>query len=95
MENSERALIIWADYIKYRADLRGFELAKIENILRYSGERYSDTITRRMVAVGKHDDRLILIPYERSENSIIPITIHVITQQQIKFRLRTGRFIYE
>lgn len=95
MENSERPSIIWADYIKYRADLRGFELAKIENILRYSGERYFDAITRRMVAVGKHDDRLVLIPYEKQGNAIIPVTIHATTRQQINFRLKTGRFAHE
>lgn len=92
LENSETPSIIWSDYIKYRADLRGFELAKIENILRHSGERYFDTITRRMIAVGKHDDRLVLIPYEKKGNAITPITIHATTRQQINFRLKTGRF---
>ena len=28
--------IIWTDYMKYRARLRGFDLAKIEHIVRYS-----------------------------------------------------------
>ncbi len=95
MEDLEKASIIWSDYIKYRADLRGFELTKIENILRYSGERYFDTITRRIIAVGSHDDRLVMIPYEKSDDSITPITIHTTTRQQINFRLKTGRFVYE
>jgi len=86
---------IWSDYIKYRAESRGFDLTKIEKILRYSGERYFDTVTHRLVAVGKHDDRLVMIPYEKSVDSIKPVTIHATTRQQIKFRLKTGRFVNE
>jgi hypothetical protein len=36
-----------------------------------------------------------MIPYEIEEENIIPVTIHVTTRQQIKFRLKTGRFINE
>lgn len=95
MGNPEESVIIWSDYLKYRAELRGFELSKIENILRYSGEKYFDTVTRRLIVVGKHDDRVIIIPYEKHGNEIIPVTIHATTHQQIKFRLKTGRFVYE
>ena len=89
----DQALIRWSDYLKYRAELRGFELAKVEHILRYSEERYFDTATRRMIAVGKHDDTLVIVPYEELNNTLIPITIHAIMRQQINFRLKTGRFI--
>jgi hypothetical protein len=91
----EESVIVWSDYVKYRAELRGFELSKIEKILRYGTERYSDTATRRLIVVGKHDDRLVIIPYEEHGNELAPVTIHVTTRQQIKFRLKTGRFIYE
>ena len=94
MQTSEESVIVWTDYMKYRAKLRGFELSKVENILRHSGERYFDTTTQRLIAVGKHDDRLVIIPYEKHGNEITPITIHVTTRQQIKFRLKTGRFMY-
>ncbi len=95
MVDPEKSLIIWSDYLKYRTELRGFELSIIENILRYSGERYFDTVTRRLVVVGKHDDRLVVIPYDKHGNEIIPVTIHATTRQQINFRLKTGRFTYE
>ena len=95
MEYSERPSIIWSDYIKYKADLRGFELTKIENILRYSEERYYDNITRRMIAIGRHDEHLVIVPYEEKGNTIIPVTIHATTRQQINFRLKSGRFIHE
>jgi hypothetical protein len=74
-------------------DLRGFELEKIEKILRYSVERYFDTGTRRMIAVGKHDNRMVMVPYEEKEDTITPVTIHATTRQQINFRLKTGRFV--
>jgi len=48
-----------------------------------------------MIAVGKHDNRLVIIPYDKSVDSIMPVTIHATTRQQIKFRLKTGRFIHE
>lgn len=95
MGTPEESVIVWTDYMKYRAKLRGFELSKVENILRHSGERYFDTTTQRLIAVGKHDDRLVIIPYEKHGNEITPVTIHVITRQQINFRLKMGRFIYE
>jgi hypothetical protein len=80
--------------MKYRAKLRGFELPKIENILRHPAEKYLDTATKRSIAVGKHEDTLVIIPYEKHENEITPVTIHATTRQQINFRLKTGRFIY-
>ena len=85
--------IIWSDYLKYRADLRKFDLKKIEQILRFSGEKYYDTETNRLIVVGKHEGTLVLIPYEDYNDRIEPITIHATSRQQIKFRLKTGRFI--
>lgn len=95
METPEKFSIVWTDYIKYRADLRGFEPKKVEDILRYSGEIYFDTVTRRLIVLGKHDDRLVLVPYEKKEDEITPLTIHATSRQQINFRLKTGRFIHE
>jgi uncharacterized DUF497 family protein len=86
---------IFTDYIKYRATLRGFDLDEIENILRYSQEKYFDVETERKIVIGKHNDNLVMIPYEIEEENIIPVTIHITTRQQIKFRLKTGRFINE
>ncbi len=88
-------ICIFTDYIKYRAELRGFDLMRIESILRYSLERYFDIETQRRIVVGEHGNRLVMIPYEESETELTPITIHATTRQQIKFRLSTGRFMYE
>ena len=92
---NDKFIIIWTDYIKYKAKLRGFDIAKIEDILRYSTERYFDTTTLRSVVIGKHHNQLTAIPYQINGKEIIPITIHAITRQQIKFHINTGRFINE
>ncbi len=48
------------------------------------------------MVVGKHNNDLVLIPYEENPDLIMPVTIHVTTRQQVRFRLKTGRFvIYE
>lgn len=72
MGDPKQLSIIWSDCFKYRADLRGFELTKIENILRYSEERYFDIITQRKVAVGKHDKLLGLVYLTRSRKLPLP-----------------------
>ncbi len=92
MNRREKISITWTNYMTYRARLRGFDLAKIEDIIRYSTERYFDTITQRTIIVGRHDDKLVLIPCEEKGNEVIPITIHITTRQQINFRLKAGRF---
>jgi len=48
-----------------------------------------------MVAIGRHDNVLAMVPYEEEENLLMPITIHAIRRQQINFRLKNGRFIHE
>ena len=84
--------IVWAEYMKYRARVRGFDLERVEHIMRYSTERYFDLATQRRVVVGRHGKALVLVPYEREGESATPVTIHVTTRQQVDFRLKTGRF---
>ena len=88
-------VINWSAYLKYRAALRGFDLAKLEEIIGRSTERYLDTETGRSIVVGRHDRQLVIIPYEITEEAITPVTVHAITRQQIRVRLRTGRFTHE
>ena len=93
---AKRHSVVWTDYMKYRAKLRGFDLARIEEIVRHSPERYFDVATRRHVVVGRHGNTLVMIlPYEIGGDSITPITVHATTRQQINFRLRTGRHTHE
>lgn len=88
-------MIVWTDYLKYRAGLRGFDLAEIERIVRGGEERYLDTVTGRMIAIGKHGRLLVMIPYDMMGDDIIPVPIHATTRQQINFRIKSGRFRHE
>ena len=85
-------MIFWTEYLEYKARLHGFDLTIIEQVVRYSEERYFDTTTHRLIAVGRHDSRLIIVPYEKEGDMITPVTVHATTRQQITFRLRTGRY---
>jgi hypothetical protein len=88
--------IIWTEYFKYRVKLREFHLERIEEILRYSTERYYDTSTDRLVVVGSDANIMIIVPYEQNEPDIIaPITVHATNRQQINYRIKSGRFRYE
>jgi hypothetical protein len=87
-----RMKVIWTDYLKYRVELRGFELATIEQIVLFSEERYFDTATLRMIAVGRHTGWLVMVPYEEKGETVIPVTIHSTTRQQINLRVKTGRY---
>ncbi len=69
----------WTDYLRYRARLRGFDLARIEHILTYSTERYFDATTQRHIVIGRHGDDLVMIPYEPNDDAVTPVTIHVTT----------------
>ena len=62
-------VVIWTEYLKHRARVRGFELPTIEQIVRFSDERYYDTVTQRMVAVGRHGHRLVIVPYDREDDT--------------------------
>ena len=91
----EKATIVWTDYMKYRLTLRGYDLTTVEHILRYSSERYMDTVSGRMVAIGRHEKLLVIIPYEQKSGTVTPVTIHATSRQQINSRLKSGRFLNE
>jgi hypothetical protein len=84
--------LVWTEYLEHRARMRGFPLATIEKIVRFSEERYLDTVTQRMVAIGSDGRRMLMIPYELEDDILTPITVHATTRQQIHLRVQTGRF---
>ena len=89
------ATIVWTQYMKYLLSLLGYDPAKVENLLRHSAECYMDTVTGRAVVIGRHESLLVMIPYDRDGDTLTPVTIHAITQQQIISRFRSGRLKYE
>lgn len=88
----DEATIQWTEYMMYRVRLRGFDVAKVEQIMRYSGERCLDTATNRLAVVGRHDERLVMVLYEQVGDTLTPVTIHATSRQQINFRVKSGRF---
>ena len=76
----------------YRIKVRGYDARRIEDIVRRSSERYADTESGRTVIIGRHDERLVMIPIEGGNKEIEPVTVHATTRQQIRFRLQSGRF---
>ncbi len=91
--NGRAPTYVWTEYLRHRAASRGFALGIIEQIIRFSWERYFDTWTRRKVVIGRHGNQLVLVPYEQDGDVVIPITIHSTTRQQINFYVLTGRFV--
>ena len=87
--------IVWTEYMAYRLSLRGYDLATVEHILRYSSERYTDTVTGRGVTIGRHEKLLVMIPYEREGDTLTPVTIHATSRQQVNSRLKSGRLKHE
>jgi hypothetical protein len=87
----EEATIVRTEYMEYRLKLRGYDVATVEHILRYSSERYVDTVTGRLVVIGRHVKLLVMIPYERKGSTLTPVTIHATNRQQINSRLKSGR----
>jgi hypothetical protein len=87
--------LTFTTYLKYRARTRKYDLQTIEEIVRRSNETYYDTATLRTVVVGKHGNRLVLIPYDSDERSITPVAIHAVPRAQLELRVKTGRFIHE
>ena len=78
--------------MRHRAEVRSFDLQIVEQLLDGSEERYFDTATGRMIAVGKHGSHLVAVPFEQEDDRVTPVTIHATTRQQINFRLKTGRY---
>ena len=95
VKRAASVVIVWTDYMKHRAELRGFDLSRIEHIVRFGQERYRDTATGRAVAVGRHGTSLVVVPFEQDGESITPVTVHATSRQQVEFRVKSGRFSRE
>ena len=40
----------------------------------------------------RHRFCTVIIPYDKDEDAIVPVTVHAITRQQIGLRFKSGRF---
>ena len=84
--------ILLTEYMSYRTKQRNYDFDLLEQVIRFSTEKYFDTETGRTVAVGRHREKLVLIPYDEDESTITPVTVHATTRQQVSLRVNTGRF---
>lgn len=91
----ETRRVVWTNYMRYRAGMRGFDLAAVENIVRYSTERYADLDTGRFVAIGRHASDLLVVAYEATDSELIPVTVHATSRSQVGMRVRSGRYRIE
>ena len=87
--------IMWTRYMQHRLHLRSYDQGTVEDILRYSSERYFDSVSGRLIAIGHHRDLLVMVPYDQEGSTMTPVTIHATTRQQINSRLKSGRFSNE
>lgn len=83
-------------YFLWRVTLRGFDLRRLDEILRHGAERYLDRETGRYVVVGRHDRRrLVAIVYEVEPRRMRPVTVHATTREQVSYRCSMGRYTVE
>ncbi|MCI5119659.1 MAG: hypothetical protein D3908_00370 [Candidatus Electrothrix sp. AUS4] len=54
-------------------------------------QRYEDVMTGRIIAVGRHGNILVMVPYEIRGSEITPVTVHATDRKQITARIRAGR----
>jgi hypothetical protein len=87
--------VVFTEYFRFRAELRSYSLAVIERLLRESPERYFDTESRRHIVVGRHDERLVMVAYERDGLSVRAVTVHAVSRQQVRLRVNSGRLKHE
>ena len=91
--------VIYSRHLQFRMQMRGIPEKMPERIYRESQQRYYNHHTLRRVAVMEvqHNRRrtLMMIAYDQFAEHADLLTIHPITKDQIRERLRTGRWTDE
>ena len=54
-----------------------------------------DVESGRSVVIGRHRDELVMLPFDRENDTITPVTVHVTTRQQVNFRLKMEGLVNE
>lgn len=91
--------IIVTTHLKTRLKQRGISTKIIKEIFDQSLENYWDNLRNHHIVIGRvnyqEKYRKVLAAYDKIENIKEVITIHPITDEQIKNRLASGRWSYE
>ena len=88
----------FTDYFSERLILRNIQKEHPGEILQYSDYKFYDRDTDRLVAVknikiSARRSRQYMLAYEEYDDYFLAVTIHTITNQQIKSHVRAGRWI--
>jgi len=88
--------IRYSDHLQFRLHLREINSTLPEKIYRSAKEKYYDTATDLLVAVGavryKGTIRDIAVTYREEYNEVLLITIHPLKQHQKENRIQTKRW---
>lgn len=91
--------LIYTDHLKSRLKQRGIPLAIVKEIFDKSQENYWDYLRKRHIVVSKVDykgkQRKVLAAYDRIGMTKEVVTIHPITDREIRQRLISGRWSNE
>lgn len=91
--------LVFTDHLKTRLKQRGIPTKVVREIFKQSLENYWDNLRNRNIIIGEvlyqGKIRKVLAAYDKIENTKEVVTIHPITDEQIKQRLSSGRWEYE
>lgn len=88
--------IRYSDHLTFRLSVREIDYDLPANIYHASKEKYYDTATDLLIAVGKtlHKGayREFAVTYRETDDEILLITIHPLKQHQKENRIQTNRW---
>ena len=89
----------FTDHLKKRLSERKIPLEIIQEIFRNKGELYYDNLRKHQIMVSKvtyrNKLRKMLVAYDIIKRVVEVITLHPITDEEIKQRLKIKRWSYE
>lgn len=90
--------LIFTDHLKTRLKQRKIPGKFVRDVFKQSSEKYWDKLRNHHIVVGSFlygkITRKALVAYDIIGETLEVITIHTITDEQIKQRLSIGRWIY-
>lgn len=91
--------LTYTQHLKTRLKERGLTVKIVKEIFDNAQEYYWDTLRNHKIVVGtinyQEKRRKVLAAYDIIEKRVEVITMHPITDNQIKQRVATGRWQYE
>lgn len=91
--------IIFTDHIKTRLKQRRISAKIVEEIFKQNLENYWDNLRNHYIVIGEvnyqGETRKLLVAYDKIGDIAEAVTIHPITDEQVKQRINSGRWSYE